>query len=102
MIKVIHHNTFYKRLKGLMFTKTLTPNETHFFYKCRSVHTCFMNYELKVIGLDRDFDIDFIERLKPWNLSKKTNSTKHILECHPLITKDELKEVLEELRKAYR
>lgn len=45
-------HTFFKRLKGLMFTKDLPSDYGLHIRPCQGVHTFFMNYSIDVLYLD--------------------------------------------------
>jgi uncharacterized protein len=55
-------NTFWTRLRGLMFTSSLPSNSAMHITPCRSVHTFFMNYAIDVVYLDADFQIVAIDK----------------------------------------
>lgn len=102
MIQVINHHTFLSRFRGLMFTKRLNHDEWHLFLDCQSVHTCFMVYELRVIGLNKFYGVVFNEVIKPWRVSKAICGVEHILECHPKVNDEDIKKAIEILRKDYK
>ena len=52
IIPLIECKTFYKRLKGFMFTKNI--NNALLFNKCNSIHTFFMFKNIDVILCDKD------------------------------------------------
>lgn len=74
--------TFFERLKGLMFIK----KEKAFnllFKKCNSVHTCFMKFNLDIYCLDEDFNIVKIyNNIKPFRFIPPIRNCKHILELY--------------------
>ncbi len=51
-------DTFFKRLKGLMFKKNI--NENLCFKKCNSIHTFFMFDNIDVVMTDKNFNILYI------------------------------------------
>ena len=63
-IDLVYAKTFFKRLKGFMFTKNI--NYSLCFPKCNSVHTFFMRENINIIMTDKDDNILLIEK----NVSK--------------------------------
>lgn len=58
-------NTFYKRLKGLMFKKD-PIKEIYLFPRCSSIHTYFMKQNIDICILDKKYNVIYIkENLKP-------------------------------------
>ena len=49
-------NTFYKRLKGLMFKKD-PIKEIYLFPRCSSIHTYFMKQNIDVCILDKNYKV---------------------------------------------
>jgi len=49
---IIVADSFFKRLKGLMFSKELSLQAGMYIYPCSSIHTFFMNYTIDVLYLD--------------------------------------------------
>lgn len=78
-------DTFFKRFKGLMLRKSISKNGL-LLMNCSSIHTCFMRFEIEAIYLDEDYNIIYIENIKPWKLGKLVRNTRHILETN--INKD--------------
>ncbi|WP_350343104.1 DUF192 domain-containing protein [Proteinivorax tanatarense] len=91
-------DSFWSRLKGLMFKKKISLNEGMFFPNCGRVHTCFMKFDLCVIYLDKYLNVIGYQVLKPWKISKRIKGTKHILETSSefrrVLKKDTKKKVL--------
>jgi len=78
---VIVANSFFKRLKGLMFTKELPPESAVFIYPCSSIHTCFMNYNIDVLYLDKNNIILAIdEDMEPWRFGKIIKGSVSVIE----------------------
>jgi len=83
------HDSFIKRLKGLMFARSISKNEGAFFINKfesvvdSSIHMLFMNFDLAVFWLDKNnYVIDKIIA-KKWHLfyaPKKPAKT--IIETH--------------------
>ncbi len=54
--------TFYRRLKGLMFSAELPSGCCLHIRPCRSVHTFFMNYSIDVVHIDAKYRIVGLEK----------------------------------------
>jgi len=77
---IIIADTFYERFKGLMFNKQ-DYKPGLFIKNCKSVHTCFMNYDIDVICLDENFNvIKIFFGLKPFKFIYPVKNAVHILE----------------------
>jgi hypothetical protein len=64
-------DTFFKRLKGLMFSKSLPAGHGLLIRPCQSIHTFFMNYSIDVLYISKDFEIVGLdETLKPATVGK--------------------------------
>ncbi|HLO12992.1 MAG TPA: DUF192 domain-containing protein [Pseudoneobacillus sp.] len=50
-------HSFFKRLKGLMFSKSLPEGHGLHIQPCRSIHTFFMNYPIDILYLNKEFEI---------------------------------------------
>jgi uncharacterized protein len=74
-------NTFLKRLKGLMFTKSLPIGHGLHIQPCRSIHTFFMNYSIDVLYLSDQFEIvGMDETMKPASVGKYHQMAYSVLE----------------------
>ena len=74
-------NTFWARLKGLMFRKTLAPDVGLLLDPCPQIHTCFMRFAIDVIFLDNtNHVVAVLENLKPWRTSKFYRKSRRTLE----------------------
>lgn len=73
--------TFFTRLKGLMFVKSISEDGGLLLENCNSVHTFFMKFPINVIYLDKDFKVIGKERLNPSKLGIFNLRTKHVFEC---------------------
>ncbi len=71
-------STFYSRLAGLMFRKSLAAEEALIFYQAPSIHTCFMRFPLDLIFLDQQMKVKrLVCSLPPWRtvFCKSANTT---------------------------
>jgi uncharacterized membrane protein (UPF0127 family) len=74
-------NTFYKRFKGLMFSRNLPPDDALYIQPCRGIHTFFMNYNIDVLHLDSLKKVVAIEKnLHPGKIGKVHPLTIEIIE----------------------
>ncbi len=74
-------NTFFSRLKGLMFRRELAPQTALLLEPCPQIHTCFMRFNIDVIFLDKDNRVvAVLENLKPWRMSKFYTRARRTLE----------------------
>ncbi len=68
--KVRIASSFFSRLKGLMFSSELPSCDGLLIFPCNSIHTFFMRYSLDVIFLDNQLNvIKIIRDFKPWKMS---------------------------------
>lgn len=59
--------SFFERLRGLMFRKKLDAGRGLLLAPCNSVHMGFMRFAIDVVYLDEDFRVKKIVRhLHPW------------------------------------
>lgn len=74
-------DTFFKRLKGLMFTKSLPAEHGLIIQPCQSIHTFFMNYSIDVLYLSKDLEIVGLdETVKPATVGKYRKRAYSVLE----------------------
>ena len=74
-------NTFFSRLRGLMFRRKMAPQTALLLDPCPQIHTCFMRFNIDVIFLDKDNRvIAVLENLKPWRMSKFYTRARRTLE----------------------
>ncbi|WP_461205473.1 DUF192 domain-containing protein [Clostridium sp. DL1XJH146] len=90
---VVEANTFFKRLKGLMFTKELSPQTAMYIHPCNGVHTYFMNYAIDVLYLDINNQIISIDKnMKPYKLGKPHQNAVAVIELsNGMIEKSQLR-----------
>ena len=64
------NDTFFSRLIGLMFKKSLPAKSGIILKPCTQIHTCFMRFNIDVIFLDENLRVLYvIENMKPWRVS---------------------------------
>lgn len=73
--------TFLRRLKGLLFTKTLAEGNCLHIEPCRSIHTFFMNYAIDVLYLDAGGQIVAMEKnVEPGRTGGRFRNTASVVE----------------------
>jgi uncharacterized membrane protein (UPF0127 family) len=81
VVNVMTADSFFKRLKGLMFTKELLSQSALYIYPCREIHTFFMNYSIDVLYLDTNNIILAIdEDMKPGRIGKPVKNAVAVVE----------------------
>lgn len=79
--KVQEAFTFFKRLRGLLFTRNLCNGGALYIQPCSSVHTFFMNYSIDILYLDADQTIiGMDENLQPGHMGRKFIRTVSVVE----------------------
>lgn len=72
---------FFRRLCGLMFRKTMPPEEALIFYRAPSIHTFFMRFDIDIIFLNENKQVMKIYgNLKPNRMIYCSNSY-YTIEC---------------------
>ena len=79
--KVRYCNQFWSRLRGLLGTKQLGPEETCWIIPCNTIHTFGMRYPIDVYFLNRENKVIAIKKnLKPSRISPLYWKTYSVLE----------------------
>ncbi|SFQ69411.1 hypothetical protein SAMN04488577_1119 [Bacillus sp. cl95] len=74
-------DTFFRRLKGLMFTQNFHEGHGLLIQPCQSIHTFFMNYSIDVLYVSEDFEIvGMDETMKPAMVGKFHRRAVSVLE----------------------
>jgi uncharacterized membrane protein (UPF0127 family) len=74
-------DTYFKRLKGLMFTKEFPYENALQIIPCSEIHTFFMNYSIDVLYLDGSNNIVYMdERLQPGKIGRYVKGAKSVIE----------------------
>lgn len=78
---VLLADTYFKRLKGLMFKKNLAYNEGLIITPCNSIHMFFMKFPLDVLFVDKENRVvGVLEGIKPWWISKVFFRANYVIE----------------------
>lgn len=68
--KMLVAESFFSRLKGLMFSAELPDCDGFLIRPCNSIHTFFMRYPLDIIFLDQNFNVvKVLYGLSPWRMT---------------------------------
>ena len=74
-------NTFFRRLKGLMGTASLSRGSALLISPCKQVHTFFMRYSLDIVFLDEShYIVHLVNSLPPFRISPYIKKSKKVLE----------------------
>lgn len=74
-------DTYFKRLKGLMFKETLKYDEGLLITPCNSIHMFFMKFPLDVLFVDKENNIvGMSKNIKPWRISKVFFKAHYVVE----------------------
>lgn len=89
-IKVKICDSFFSRFKGLMFDKTITQSEGILLIQesksrmSSAIHMYFMNFDIAVVWLDKDFSVIDIKIAHKWkSILMPSRPAKYIIETHP-------------------
>jgi uncharacterized membrane protein (UPF0127 family) len=74
-------DTFWSRLVGLQFRRSLPANAGLLIVPCGSVHTCFVRFAIDLVFLDRTGNVLGVKpRVRPWRIAFAPRGTYAILE----------------------
>jgi len=74
-------DSFFDRLKGLMFREKLNKGEGLLIIPCNSIHTFFMKFPIDVLFVNKeDKIVASIEKMKPSRISKIYGKAKYVVE----------------------
>ena len=66
-LEIIIADTFFTRLAGLMFRKSLPAATGLLLAPCNSVHMCFMRFAIDVVYVDKEYTVlKVVKNLRPW------------------------------------
>jgi len=87
-------DSFFTRLKGLMFRKDQLVEEGLWIFPCNSIHMCFMKFSIDAVFLTKEGRIvKMVENLQPWRFVKPIKDAYSVIELPAgTITKLELKQ----------
>jgi uncharacterized membrane protein (UPF0127 family) len=74
-------DSYFKRLKGLMFRAGLPPYHGLWIVPCFDIHSCFMRFHFDAIFLDKNLKVLYLkESMKPWRFTKIVKGGHIVLE----------------------
>ena len=60
--------TLFERMRGLIGTKRLPPDEGMLILRCNAIHTFFMSFAIDATFLDRhDRVVKTVRNIRPWH-----------------------------------
>ena len=66
-MKIRVAKSFLQRLRGLIGTQSLAPDEGLLIERCNCIHTFFMRYAIDATFLDKDDNtVKVVRNIKPW------------------------------------
>ena len=80
MQKLIIADTFFTRLRGLLFRRPLTAGEGLVLIPCSSIHTLGMSYTIDAVFLDADYRIVRVVRSLSPGKAKAASGARMVLE----------------------
>lgn len=94
MIKIVNVNTehtianetiiadsFFKRLRGLMFVKSFEEDKALLINPCNMIHTFFMNFPLDILFISKDNEVlEVIENMEKRKISPHIKSAVTVIE----------------------
>lgn len=89
-MKVIRCDSFFKRLRGLMFRKKLNADEAYLFKNCRFIHTAFMRFPIRVLGFNECWCLEEMKVVSPWQAYKQKSVIQHTVECAADLPQDKI------------
>ena len=73
-------DSFFTRLRGLMFRRELADGEALLLKNCSAIHCCFMRFTIDVVYLDDLLNVIGVETVRPWQTGGRYKGTRHVLE----------------------
>lgn len=74
-------DSFFERLKGLMFIKEMKGFDGLLIKNCNSIHNCFVRFPIDVIFVSNDLKVvKILRNFKPWRFSWIYFGASHALE----------------------
>jgi len=74
-------DTYFTRLKGLMFRKNLPAGKGLLLDPCPQIHTCFMRFDIDAVFFDKNGFVLYVkENMKPWRFGRFVRGSRYTLE----------------------
>ena len=91
--KAVLAESFFQRLKGLMFSERMEGFDALVIKSCNSIHTFFMKYSIDVVFLNKELKIIKIKRgIQPWRITPMYFSATQAVEFQRGYVDESLKE----------
>jgi len=76
-------DSFWKRLRGLQFSRSMPFGEVLWLKDCRSIHTAWMRFSIDVFFLDEAYRVvDVRLDVQPWRIVRpKSQTARHVIEA---------------------
>jgi len=85
-------NTFLKRLRGLLFKKSIDKNYGLLIKPCKQIHTFGMKFNIDVLFLSKEYEVLGILRdYKPNQVSKYIKDSEYVLELANGVISDNIR-----------
>lgn len=79
--KIEMADSFFTRLKGLMFRKDPIKDEGLWIVPCNGVHMFFMKFPIDIVLLNKQNEVVAVHQdLKPWRITKPVKTAHSTLE----------------------
>lgn len=76
-------NTFFTRLAGLMFRKSLPEDSSLAIIPCNSIHCAFMRFSIDAAYIDDNgIVLRIVKSMKPWRASIGPKGSRWVLETY--------------------
>lgn len=74
-------DTYWRRLKGLMFRSGLPAHHGLWIVPCADIHSCFMRFPFDALFVDKELKVlHLAENMKAWRISKIVKGGHAVLE----------------------
>lgn len=74
-------DTYFTRLKGLMFRRELAAQKGLLLDPCPQIHTCFMRFDIDAVFVDKNGTVLYVaEKMKPWRFGRFVRGSRRTLE----------------------
>lgn len=74
-------DTYFTRLKGLMFRRGLAAGKGLLLDPCPQIHTCFMRFDIDAVFVDKNGVVLYVaHQMKPWRFGRFVRGARRTLE----------------------
>jgi len=85
---IVYADSFFSKLKGLMFTNELKNDHGLILRKVVKVHTFFMQYPIDIFYISKDDVVVRIdENVSPWQVLKTCRTSEYVVETNAGVAK---------------